>query len=184
MVEFKKFDPYRAASAFRQRAAKVAKVAKDERTLAALATLAALDGTALPYKGWTEASEERAAIIEYDARVPRDWAEGLATLENATPPAEISPSRWLQFLDDCGRFLDDGWAARAHALGWKPIDLLGCNPRRGVKFGRSGLVWLLDGAKLIALSANVAVVEASDGTRKKLGRLKVRSGGPSSWRQL
>ena len=64
------------------------------------------------------AFDERAAIIEFDGGAPRAWAEALARLDPVCPPGDISPARWLQFIDDCGRFLDDGWAARAAALGW------------------------------------------------------------------
>src|SRR5215470_3524598 len=67
---------------------------------------------------WTGAHEERAAIIEHDSCIPRAWAEALARLDAARQPADIPPKRWLQFIDDCGRFLDGGWAERASTLGW------------------------------------------------------------------
>jgi hypothetical protein len=90
---------------------------------------------------WDEAEEERAAIAEYDGGAPRVWAEALARLDPARPPCDISPVGWLRFIDDCGRFLDDGWAARAEALGWGPLELFGCN--RDKPFARISQAGLL-----------------------------------------
>ena len=48
----------------------------------------------------------------------RAWAEAMAQLDPANPPADVPLARWQRFIDDCGRFLDQGWANRAEALGW------------------------------------------------------------------
>ena len=61
--------------------------------------------------------DERAAIIEFDGGASRTWAEALARLDPASPPGDIPPKRWLQFIDDCGMFLDDGWAGPCRR-GW------------------------------------------------------------------
>ena len=58
---------------------------------------------------------------------PVTWAEALTRLDPARPPCDIPLIRWLRFIDDCGRFLDDGWAACAEGLGWGPLDLFGCD---------------------------------------------------------
>ena len=67
------------------------------------------------------------AIAEYDGGAPRAWAEALARLDPNKPPGDLPPRRWLRFVDDCGRFLDGGWAVRAAAFGWGPLDLFGCD---------------------------------------------------------
>jgi hypothetical protein len=59
--------------------------------------------------------EERAAIVEHDGGVPRAWAEGFARLDPRKPPGDVPPLRWLRFIDDCGRFVDGGWASRVVA---------------------------------------------------------------------
>ena len=69
-----------------------------------------------PGEPWTEREEERAAVAEFDGGAPRAWAEGLARLDPDKPPGDVSPGRWLCFIDDCGRFLDGGWASRAAEL--------------------------------------------------------------------
>lgn len=62
--------------------------------------------------------EERVAIVEYDAGVPREWAEGFAGLDPDHAPGDVPLKRWRQFVDACGKFLDNGWAAKASELGW------------------------------------------------------------------
>src|SRR5262245_56683958 len=54
--------------------------------------------------------QERAGIIEYEGFAHRAWAETLARLDPARPPGDVPPKRWVQFIDDCGHFIDNGWA--------------------------------------------------------------------------
>ncbi len=67
---------------------------------------------------------ERSALVEYGAGVPRAWAEGFARLDLAHPPAGFSARQWAQLVDDGGRFLDR-WAAEAAAAGWDAADVFG-----------------------------------------------------------
>ena len=116
---------------------------------------------------WSDADEERAALVEYGAGAPRAWAEALARLDAAKPPGDVSPGRWLQFIDDCGRFLDAGWGDRAVVLGWHPLNLFGCDRERPLaRIDRAGLLWLLNGGKLAALTRETAVIETSTGARQ------------------
>ena len=95
---------------------------------------------------WTDAQEERAALVEYDGGAARSWAEALARLDPSKPPNDVPPKRWLRFVDDCGRFLDAGWAERAAALGWGPFELFGCDRKRPfARVDNMGLVWFLNG---------------------------------------
>ncbi len=58
------------------------------------------------------ACDERAAIIELGAGVPRAWAEGYAALCAMPPPAGFLPARWQRIVDAAGVFVDR-WAAKA-----------------------------------------------------------------------
>jgi hypothetical protein len=79
----------------------------------------------------------------------------------------VPPPRWRLFIDDCGRFLDRGFAARAAALGWGPHDLFGCDRDRPVaRIDQAGLLWLLRGHRLVALTADTAVIETPTGARQ------------------
>jgi hypothetical protein len=111
---------------------------------------------------WTDAEEERAAIVEYDAGVPRAWAEGFARLDPSKPPSGIMPEYWLRFVDDCGRFLD-GWAERAAALGWGPLHLFGCDRKRPfTRLYHLGLVWQVNGGRVVELQCNRATIKTRD----------------------
>ena len=121
--------------------------------------------------------EERAAIIEHDGGAPRAWAEGFARLDPSKPPNDMPQRRWLRFIDDCGRFLDGGWAARAAALGWGPLDLFGCDRERCVvRVDNLGLLWLLNGGKLVELQRDCAVLETAGGARQTYRRRPVEVG--------
>jgi len=109
---------------------------------------------------WTDAQEERAAIVEHDGGAPRAWAEGFARLDPNDPPGDVPAQRWLRFIDDCGRFLDGGSADKAAALGWGPLDLFGCDRERPfARIDHLGLLWLLDGGTVVELHRDHAIIE-------------------------
>jgi hypothetical protein len=124
---------------------------------------------------WGEAEAERAAIVEHDGVIPREWAEGFARLDPDRPPGDVRPQRWLRFVDDVGLFLDSPFCASAAALGWGPYDLFGCDRDRPfARIDHLGLLWLLDGAQVIALTADTATIKRSNGSiltyRRRAGR--------------
>jgi hypothetical protein len=116
---------------------------------------------------WGKAEEERAAIIEHDGRIPRAWAEGFARLHPDRPAGDVPLRRWQAFIDDVGRFLDSPFCAVASALGWTAYDVFGCDRDRPfAQIDQEGLLWLLNGDRLIALSENTATVERRTGARQ------------------
>jgi hypothetical protein len=169
----------------RSTAAKVAKLAKLERegnpTFATFAAFAAapakIRNTEPPADAWRETLDERAAVIEHDGGAPRAWADALARLGPSRPPADISSHRWLRFIDDCRRFLDDGWAERAATLGWGPLDLFGCDRERPfARVDHLGLTWLLNGGKITELHRDRAIIETERGARQTYRRQPVDIG--------
>jgi hypothetical protein len=115
---------------------------------------------------WTDAHEKRAAVIEYGGGTSRNWSEAFARLDRARPPDDVPERRWRRFIDDCGRFLDDGWATKAAALGWGPLDLFGCDRHRPfARIDQLGLLWLLNGRRVVALTADTGIIETPDGGR-------------------
>ena len=114
---------------------------------------------------WDEAEAEPAAVVEHDGNIQREWAEGFARLDPERPPGDVPPRRWQRFVDDAGAFLDR-WAAQACALGWSTHDLFGCDRDRPfARIDRAGLLWLLNGDRLVALSDNTATIETCTGSR-------------------
>jgi hypothetical protein len=126
--------------------------------------------------------EERAAIVEYGAAVPRSWAEGFARLDPARPPADVPLRRWQQFIDDVGRFLDSGFAARAAALGWGPFDIFGCDRDRPfARIDQQGLCWLVTGNRVVSLFENAAVIQTWTGQRQTWRRKPSEPGRVLAW---
>jgi hypothetical protein len=120
---------------------------------------------------WCEAEEERAAIVEHDGKIPREWAEGFARLDPDGAPGDVPLRRWQAFIDDIGRFFDDGWADKAAALGWGPLDLFGCDRERPfARIDHAGLLWLLNGDRLVELDRHRAVIETRTGARQTFRR--------------
>ena len=173
---FTRFDP-RAYLENQKRegaAAKVAKAAKvdgeREQTFATFAEVPAENHSAAPPANpWTEAHEERAAIIEHDGGVPQAWAEALARLDPAEPPAGVPLEDWKRVIDAGCRLVDDGWHKQANALGWGPLELFGCDRTYPVRPEAKGLLWRLgelcrdsDDTHLVALTAHGALVETGE----------------------
>src|SRR5690348_13942372 len=70
--------------------------------------------------------DERAALIEIGADIPRAWAEGYAALCTMKPPAGFWPDHWRRVIDAAGAFLDR-WAGEAARCGWSALDVFGCD---------------------------------------------------------
>jgi hypothetical protein len=191
---FTKFDP-RAFLENEKRQATAAKAAKPAKvegernaTLATLAALAAPSTASqnsaagpepipAPTNVWSDTEEERAAIVEYDGGASRPWAEALARLNPARLPSKMTLGRWEQFIDDCGRFLDQGWAAQAEGLGWGPLDLFGCDREPALADDdHAGLLWCVEGGKLVMMSAHAAIIETATGQQRTFHRRNNRPG--------
>lgn len=132
---------------------------------------------------WGEAEEERAAIVEHYSAIPRAWAEGFAQLDPDRPPGDVLLMRWRRFVDDVGLFLGGPFCAVAAALGWGPHDLFGCDRDRPfARIDQAGLLWLLNGNKLIALSATTATIETCTGERHIWRRKLAEPGRVLAWK--
>ena len=107
--------------------------------------------------------EERAALVEYGAGVPRDWAEGFARLDLASPSNGFSIARWRIMIDDGGRFLDR-WATEAAGLGWQATDVFGVHPAApSSRFDAMGLVPIIGGGEVISITERTATIRSPGG---------------------
>jgi hypothetical protein len=98
--------------------------------------------------------------------IPAEWLTGVARLAGVAPPSNYPVGAWRQLIVDAERFLDD-WAQQAAALGWPAWELFGCHRR--APWGRiqgMGLVLLLHGDPLAALTASEAVVRRPSGAHQ------------------
>ena len=107
--------------------------------------------------------DERAALVQYGADVPRDWADGVARLATAAPPAGFSTETWRAVVDDGAHFLDD-WGRKASQLGWSALDVFGVStqpPRMRCEL--AGLLPLIAGRTVVEISSSSATIRSPSG---------------------
>ena len=155
--------------------------AQNPATVAAMSQMSQVSQGVTP-EGWGGAEAERAAIVEHDGAIPREWAEGFARLDPDRPPGDVPLRRWQRFVDDVGFFLDSPLCAVAAALGWGTYDLFGCDRDRPfARIDHAGLLWLLNGAKLVMLAENAATIETRTGARQTYRRRPSEPGRVLAW---
>jgi hypothetical protein len=132
-------------------------------------------------KDGAHACDERAAIIELGAGVPRVWAEGYAALCAMPPPAGFLPARWQRIIDAAGVFVDR-WAAKAAACGWSDLDVFGCNPDRpDARLDSMGFVLLLDRREVVGVDEHGADVVTNTGVGQRFYRRPLPPNTVSLW---
>jgi hypothetical protein len=98
------------------------------------------------------------------------FAEALDAIERRRPEY-VEPERWQQCLIDAQRFLA-AWGDKALALGWTADELFGLHDpparphpsySRLSRYDCTGLLWLLQGRRVVALSADTAAIECGNG---------------------
>ena len=167
MSLYPQFDPDAYLQNLKGSPAKVANPAKESIPAQEISRLAELAG---PNPLETDFAE-RAAICEFDGQIPREWAEGFAQLQSMTPPASIPEGRWLQVLNDTGLFLDS-WGAKLAIFGWRTVpEVFGVHPERSeARLDSRGLVWALQGRKVLSVTAEQVAIETENGSRQSIYR--------------
>jgi TubC N-terminal docking domain len=102
--------------------------------------------------------------------VVADWVAGVSRLSTMPPPRNYPEHAWRQLIVDAERFLDS-WAQQAVALGWPDWEVFGCHRR--APWGRvagMGLILLLRGDELAALTSTEAVIRTVTGARQTYRR--------------
>jgi hypothetical protein len=102
-------------------------------------------------------------------RIPPHWVDRIARLERHRVPKEVPAHRWRQFISDCHTFLlaKENWAERAAGHNWNDLELFGCCRRPLERLGNAGLLWAINGGRLVELRRDWAVIErASDRSRQ------------------
>lgn len=94
---------------------------------------------------------ERTAIIEHEAGLPKDWAEAFARVCLMTKPKVLTMDTWQRVIDNTGRLLD----GHVHDLirhGWEIVDVFGCHPRAPeMRLDSKGLLLALRESEAIAV---------------------------------
>ena len=125
--------------------------------------------------------DERAALMEVGAGVPRRWAEGYAALSSMPAPTGFTPERWRRIVDATGAFLDH-WAAEAIRCCWSELDVFGANPDRpDARFDAMGLVLLLDRAEVASIDSEGATLKTNSGSELRFRRRPLPGDTVSLW---
>jgi hypothetical protein len=103
-------------------------------------------------------------------REPGPYASALAALERRCPDY-LDAAEWQQAIADAETFVSE-WGAQAQARGWSPADLFGLHAppekpaatyRRLSRYDETGLIWLLQGRPVVALTETEAIIRAPSG---------------------
>jgi len=101
-------------------------------------------------------------------------------------PDHVPVERWEQAVEDGKRFLAK-WGTQAEALGWTSADLFGLAPvpeqphpsyRRLSRYDCTGLIWLLQGRPVVALTEATASIENPTGNITTYRRFNKPALGP------
>jgi len=101
-------------------------------------------------------------------------------------PDHVEPDRWQQAIAD-GRTFLARWGDQAHALGWTAGDLFGLfsvpdhvkpSFNRLSRYDETGLIWLLDGRRVAALSEDKAAIQSPSGNVTIYRKLNKPALGP------
>jgi hypothetical protein len=110
--------------------------------------------------------ENHGTALGTDAGQP--YGNVLAALRSDCPQL-IETDRWQQAIQDADCFLRK-WGAQAHALGWTVRELFGLHPvpahprpsyHRLSRYDATGLIWLLQGRPVIALTETEAAIQSA-----------------------
>jgi hypothetical protein len=105
---------------------------------------------------------DRAPAESESRGIVQQWIEGVQRLDYMRCPTAVPLTRWHLFLGDCHSFLSSSekWSERAATLGWKALALFGCHRTRPLEhLGSAGLLWAINGGKLVELHRDWAVIE-------------------------
>lgn len=99
------------------------------------------------------------------ASLPEPFSRGLAALRSMPAPRMKQPEFWPIIVRDCVSLETNGWASRALALGWHPLNLWGVSEAVGGIADLEGLgVWLC-GRRILLLDASSCIVADSSHSR-------------------
>jgi len=98
---------------------------------------------------------------------PAQWLASVLEALESRCPEHVDHADWQQAVEDGRRFLAT-WGKEATALGWTARDLFGlaavpnkpaASYRRQSRYDETGLVWLLRGRTVLALTETTAAIE-------------------------
>jgi len=120
-----------------------------------------------------EEFEQRAAIIEHDAGIPREWAEAFARMDCCQRPAQISDKAWQNIKHYTGLLLD----RHIHDIirrGWEVAEIFGCHyaaPER--RYDAMGVLLLLHDCEIIGVEHDRITLMTTTGAEQVFYRTRL-----------
>lgn len=106
----------------------------------------------------------RAVLLQSPEDIPEAWAQGVADLLVMPAPADWPAARWATLQGDARAFLE-AWGGQALRLGWDAANLFNVHAAAPhARLDGMGLVPLLGGRPVVALTEDSAAIKASAGT--------------------
>ncbi len=121
---------------------------------------------------------DRSSRVSGNEPEQRYYRDVLAALRSKCPEL-IEPECWQQAIHDADSFLAT-WGAQAHTLGWTARELFGLHavPERPAatysrlsRYDETGLIWLLHGRPVVALTETEAAILAPSGANLAYRRI-------------
>ncbi len=112
----------------------------------------------------------RVVLLAVPDGVPETWVQGVGDLMVMPPHPAWSDEEWKTLQEDALRFLQE-WAGQVHRLGWEVLDLFGAHRTAPtVRFDCMGLVVLLKGRPVVAITEHRAAIKTASGGTMPLQR--------------
>jgi hypothetical protein len=109
------------------------------------------------------------------------WRRGVASLRIGSPPDSVSDRAWQTTIADAEALIDL-WGADLEALGWSTLEIFGTNDNpRARRLDRVGLLDLLEGRAVLAVTATHASIRATARDVTRFDRRLVAAGGIPVW---
>ena len=122
--------------------------------------------------------EIMAALATASPSIPQEWLDGVSKLLGTPHPEGMAPESWMLFLASCDAFMAGTWPGKAASMGWDAHHLFGCDGLRpGARVDRMGLLWLLRGGRIAALTSESAAIEMPSGSRLTYRTKPIREPG-------
>jgi hypothetical protein len=124
-------------------------------------------------------------VGQHGTSVPNRYARIFTALESGCPDL-VPVDRWRAAVQDGQRFLTR-WGDQAEALGWTARDLFGLDRppekphpsySRLSRYDETGLIWLLQGREVVALTDATAAIQSSTGAITTYRRFNKPALGP------
>ena len=103
----------------------------------------------------------------HPADPPAAWIAGVARLIGMDPLPGHTNDRWRVLVRGADHFIDT-WAGQAAALSWTDLEVFGVHRAApATRYDAMGLVAALNGDRIVAMTADDAVIENARGARAR-----------------